>query len=99
VKLRFLVPTGVLIVSPVQAQSFDCRYAASPNEITICGDVRLGALDERMSRLYFRLRSRLFGPDGVRLERSQAAWLRARCGGNRFCLGSAHLDRIAELSP
>jgi uncharacterized protein len=99
-RLCLIALAGVLFVSSAHAQSFNCAYAGTPNEVTICEDARLSALDERMSSLFFRLRARLYGPDRVRLERDQAMWLnaRGRCGSNPGCIGSAYRARIADLS-
>ena len=91
---------GLLLVSSAHAQSFNCRYARTPDEISICENPRLSALDERMSSRFFRLRDRLYGPDRARLERDQAAWLntRLRCGGDPGCIAVVYRARIAELS-
>jgi len=91
---------GLLFVAPAHAQSFNCSYAGTADEVAICEDARLSALDERMSRRFFRLRSQLYGPDRVRLERDQAIWLNARrrCGGSPGCIAAAYRARIAQLS-
>lgn len=100
-RLCLIALAGLLFVSSsAHAQSFNCGYARTPDEITICESPRLSVLDERMSSRFFRLRDRLYGPDRARLERDQAAWLNARhrCGGDPGCIAAAYRTRIAELS-
>jgi hypothetical protein len=48
-----------LLPATAEAQSFNCRYARQPDEVTICGDRRLSQLDERLSGRFYRLRNRL----------------------------------------
>jgi uncharacterized protein len=82
-----------------EAQSFNCRYARSPDEVMICQSPQLAALDERMSGLYFRLRNSLVGRERARLEADQAAWLGSRqaCGRDAGCIAASYRQRIAEL--
>ena len=91
---------SLLIASSAHAQSFNCRYARTPDEVTICESPRLSALDERMSSRFFRLRDRLYGPDRARLEFQQSRWLdaRHRCGSDPGCIAATYRARIAELS-
>lgn len=99
-RLRALGLVGLLLASSAQAQSFNCRYARTPDEVAICEDSRLSALDERLSNRFFRLRDSLYGPGRARLDRQQAAWLSGRraCGGDRTCITEAYLSRISDLS-
>jgi uncharacterized protein len=99
-RLRLIGVASLLLVSSAHAQSFNCRYARTPDEVTICENPRLSVLDERMSSRFFRLRDRLYGPDRARLDRDQAVWLNARqrCGSNPACVAAAYRARIAELS-
>src|SRR3954470_14962644 len=80
--LRLFCLASLLLVQSAHAQSFNCRYARAPDEVAICEDARLSRLDERLSSQFFRLRDSLSGPDRVRLDRSENAWLHARhrCG-------------------
>src|SRR3954471_15044450 len=48
-RLRLIGVASLLFVSSAHAQSFNCRYARTPDEVTICEDARLSALDERLS--------------------------------------------------
>ena len=99
-RLRLIGLVSLLLVSSAHAQSFNCRNARTPDEVTICQDARLSALDERLSSRFYRLRDSLYGPDRVRLDQRQSAWLdsRHRCGSNRACIAAAYTGRISELS-
>jgi uncharacterized protein len=92
----------VLLLMPLaaQAQSFNCRYARTPDEVLICQDGRLSALDERMSGIYFRVRNSLYGGARANLEAEQAGWLRSRqsCGRDGACIADSYRQRIRELS-
>ena len=92
-----LAPT--LIVSEAQAQSFNCRYARTADEVLICQDDELSTLDVRMSNSYFRLRNGIYGRRRAALESDQAAWLRSRmdCGRDRNCIADSYRQRIREL--
>jgi uncharacterized protein len=98
--LRFLAVAGLLLAQPAHAQAFNCRNAGTADEAAICADARLGRLDESLNRRFYRLRARLPGPDRARLDRDEAAWLRARgrCGSSRACIAGAYQARLAELS-
>lgn len=87
----FLLPAAA-----AEAQAFNCRYARYADEITICQDPLLSRLDERMSRLFYRLRDRV---GGARLDPDQDSWLRARraCGRDAACIEGAYRLRIREL--
>ena len=91
---------GLLVPAAAEAQSFNCAYARSPDEVLICQDPRLSELDERMSSLFFRARNNSFGSERADLEAEQAAWLRARqaCGRDAGCIARSYRARIGELS-
>jgi uncharacterized protein len=98
-------PSGVVLILcfaplPVYAQSFNCQRARAADEIMICQDRRLSALDEQMSGRYGQIRNGLPGPERHALEAAQADWLRKRqqCGGDGACIAAAYRERIRELS-
>jgi uncharacterized protein len=99
-RLRLFGIISLALAQAAHAQSFNCRYARTPDEIAICENGRLSRLDERLSGRFFRLRDSLYGPDRARLDREQAAWLNARqqCGSDPGCIAAAYRTRIAELS-
>lgn len=51
-RLRLIGVASLLFVSSAHAQSFNCRYARTPDEVTICEDARLSALDERLAPVF-----------------------------------------------
>lgn len=82
-----------------EAQSFNCRYASRADEVVICQNSGLAALDERMAGIYERTRSRLYGGARQALIRDQSIWLRSRygCGADAGCIEDAYRQRINEL--
>ena len=94
-----LILMATLVPLVAEAQSFNCRYARSADEVLICQDPRLSALDERMAHLYFPLRNSLFGYERAQLQADQAGWLRSRrsCGADGLCIADAYRSRIREL--
>src|SRR3954471_21108343 len=90
---------ALMLPFAAQAQSFNCRTAEAPDEILICQNPRLRALDEQMASLYFRLRNRLYGGERAELEASQRRWLRSRmgCGRDYSCIQGHYVQRINEL--
>lgn len=92
-----LVSLAVLALpAAAQAQAFNCNDARYADEVTICEEPRLSRLDERMSRLFYRLRDEV---GGGRLDADQDAWLRVRrsCGRDAACIDSAYRARIRDL--
>jgi uncharacterized protein len=100
--MRFaaILVIGIAAAPTANAQSFNCRNAASPDEMLICQDTNLSRLDERMAGLYFAIRNGAVGDERQAIERSQAAWLAARisCGRDRGCVEQSYQNRIAQLS-
>jgi uncharacterized protein len=82
-----------------EAQSFNCRNASRSDEVIICQNSGLAALDERMAGMYERLRGRLSGGARQGLIGDQSAWLRSRyrCGADAGCIEDAYRQRIDEL--
>ena len=99
--MRAFVLAGIacLLATAVHAQSFNCRYAKSADEILICQDQQLSALDEQMSSLYYNLRNSLGGYRRAALEDSQSRWLSGRmsCGRDRDCIHASYMRRINFL--
>ena len=82
-----------------QAQSFNCRYAATADEVLICQDSDLGTLDERMSSLFFRLKNRLHGYDKIKLQDDQRYYISKRlaCGRDAECITRVYNNWIGNL--
>ena len=83
-----------------EAQSFNCRRASTPDEVEICRNSGLSALDERMAGMYKRLRGRLLAHGREALMDDQAAWLQSRhaCGSDAGCIEDSYRRRIRELA-
>jgi hypothetical protein len=60
--------------SQVHAQSFNCHYAKTADEVLICQDHQLSALDERMAGIYSQVRQNLYGSQRIILESQQATF-------------------------
>lgn len=88
-----------IVPSLAQAQSFNCRYARSPDEVLICQSDYLSSLDSRLSRIYFQLRNDLHGGARRRLVASQSRWLASRrgCGRDFGCVKRHYQSRIRAL--
>jgi len=99
--MKAIILAGVasLLATAVHATSFNCRYAKAADEVLICQDAQLSALDERMSSLYFNLRNSLSGYRRAALEDSQSRWLHGRmsCGRDRDCVYDSYVRRIRFL--
>lgn len=92
--------SGALIALPAQAASFDCTQARSPDEIAVCTNPGLSALDSEMGGLWYAY-SRvpmLMGSNGNRQDAAQAFLAtRRQCGKDVACLTRAYTARIAAL--
>lgn len=88
------------LCEPLQAASFDCSKAWSPDEVTICANPALSALDSEMGGLWYAY-SRvpmLMGANGDRQDEEQAFIAgRRACGSNVGCLTSAYRSRNSKL--
>lgn len=71
---------------PVFAASFDCSKATAPDELAICSNPTLSALDSQM------------GVSGIRHD-AATAFLKSRaaCGSNVSCMTKLYNERIATL--
>src|SRR3954451_19661273 len=95
-----LTACGLLwTAAPAQAQGFDCRYAATPDEKLICRDPRLGRLDEELSSAYARQYYGTSGPARTRLDQQEDAWVveRRRCGADPACIEQTYRRRMEQL--
>jgi uncharacterized protein len=91
---------ALLNAAPAHAASFDCARATRADEIAICRNPRLSALDSEMGGLWYAW-SRvpmLMGGNGARMDAAQAFLARrAACGRNVACLTAAYRARIEAL--
>jgi uncharacterized protein len=89
-----------LLPDDARAQSFNCRYAKTADEVLICQDPRLAQLDEQLSSIFSRLRNSLPAGERVLLDTGERRWLRARmsCGRDAACIAALYRQRIRQLS-
>jgi uncharacterized protein len=88
------------LAAPAFAASFDCGKAAAPDEIAICANPDVSALDSEMGGLWFAYSQIpfLMGMSGNRQDEAHAFLAtRAACGANVACLTTAYHQRIATL--
>ena len=90
----------VALAGPASAASFDCNKATHPDEIAVCDNPNLSALDSEMGGLWFAYSKVpfLMGMNGNRQDEAHAfLQTRAACGANVSCLKGAYTQRIATL--
>lgn len=63
------------IAVPGSAQSFDCARASTPQELLICANPRMRALDGELGAAYTSARSRLSEAARLDIRRAQREWL------------------------
>lgn len=98
--LTFGAAAMLLPAAAASAAGFDCSKAASPDELAVCNNPQLSALDSEMTGLWYAY-SRvplLMGMSGNRHDDAEAFLARRRaCGGDIACLTRAYDERIAVL--
>lgn len=77
--------------------SFDCRRAAAADEVAICGDAGLAAMDRQLGHLYDAALLNISDPEA--LKRSESDWVIARhmCNSDIECLRHAYGERIGQF--
>ncbi|MCB1499435.1 MAG: hypothetical protein KDK07_06545 [Bauldia sp.] len=88
------------LASPAGAASFDCAKAKAPDEVAICANPDLSALDSEMGGLWFAYDQFpfLMGANGSRQDEArQFLDVRAACGADVSCLKGAYAVRNATL--
>ncbi|WP_137391880.1 lysozyme inhibitor LprI family protein [Rhodoligotrophos defluvii] len=95
-----VIIAGLALSAPAEAASFDCRAAQTPDEIAVCSNHRLSALDSEMGALWFTY-SRLplaMGAAGARQDDARAfLQQRMACGADVGCLTAIYKARIRAL--
>jgi uncharacterized protein len=83
-----------------EAQSFPCSRARTADEIAICENPGLAALDMRLHNTYNRVRGRLSGRARQALIDEELGWLASRrgCGSDVGCIEDSYRQRINELN-
>ena len=99
---RFLLGVflGVWALSvPAWSQAFNCSFAKQPDELTICRDDSLKALDEQMADRFFKIRQQLSIDGQVQLKAGQKDFLSRRkfCGTDGDCIEGMYRERLETL--
>lgn len=78
--------------------SFDCTRAASDDEVTVCSDPGLAAMDVELGQLYRDAQASTQDPHSLR--QSQLDWLASRrsCGKELNCLRRRYGERIGQFN-
>jgi uncharacterized protein YecT (DUF1311 family) len=78
--------------------SFNCRYARTRGEISVCRDAELASLDRRMASQYYRAVGSANAGQREALRTSRNAFLRKRdrCTSSS-CVSAAYKERIGEI--
>jgi uncharacterized protein len=99
---RFLfgVFWGVWAMSaPAWSQAFNCNFAKQADELTICRDDSLKALDEQMSDRFFKVRQQLPTDGQALLKAGQKDFMSRRkfCGTDGDCIEGMYKERMETL--
>ena len=83
-----------------EAASFNCAHAFLPAEGTVCGDAKLGQLDEKAAGIYFMIVGSSPPQNTLNeVKTSQQKFVAARnaCGTDVGCLIDAYTSQIMYL--
>jgi uncharacterized protein len=86
----------VVLVSNVQAASFDCRKAETKIEKLICDDIELSKLDEELNTAYRSALQDSVPAAPTKIAQKQWIMERNTCG-DAICLRNAYKKRISKL--
>jgi uncharacterized protein YecT (DUF1311 family) len=77
---------------------FDCARAMHDDELTVCGDAGLAAMDRHLGKLYNSTLNVISDPQALR--RSQAEWMvtRQKCAKDVDCLRRVYGERIGQFT-
>ena len=77
--------------------SFDCRRAKADDEIAICGDAGLAAMDRQLGQLYDAAMKTISDPQALRQSESDWVITRHMCNSDVECLRHAYGERIGQF--
>lgn len=96
----FFIVCAAAFATPASAASFDCSQAKTPDELAVCGNPALSALDSEMAGLWYAYARvpMLMGASGDRRDDAEAFLATRRaCGGSTICLTRAYRARVKVL--
>jgi uncharacterized protein len=97
---RFTFVLVLCVLSgPAWSQAFNCNFAKQPDELTICRDDSLKALDEQMADRFFKIRQQLPEDGQAQLKTGQKDFLSRRnfCGTDGDCIEGMYKERLETL--
>ncbi|MBE9561501.1 MAG: DUF1311 domain-containing protein, partial [Proteobacteria bacterium] len=74
----YILLSLTLLTSPLMAASFNCNKAMTDTEHMICGDPMLNDSDEKLGKVYKKLRKVLSKAEVKLLKQEQRSWLKSR---------------------
>ncbi|MBY4766724.1 lysozyme inhibitor LprI family protein [Burkholderia ambifaria] len=77
--------------------SFDCRRAKADDEIAICGDAGLAAMDRQLGQLYEAAMRTIADPQALKQSESDWVITRHMCNSDVECLRHAYGERIGQF--
>jgi uncharacterized protein len=88
-----------LFAAPAWSQAFNCSFAKAADELTICRDDSLKALDEQMSDRFFKIRQQLPTEGQAQLKAGQKDFMTRRkfCGTDGDCIEGMYKERMQSL--
>lgn len=97
--LTGIVACIIATTGPAWSQAFNCNYAKQADELTICRDDSLKALDEQMSDRFFKIRQQLPNEAQAQLKAGQRDFLSRRkfCGTDGDCIEGVYMERLETL--
>ena len=94
-------PTPAPNPSPVArpGPGVNCTGSGAPDEVAICGNATLAALDKKLFDIYATLLKRLDADQQIKLKQEEVAWVkqRSKCQSNLDCLFATYKSRIEQL--
>jgi uncharacterized protein len=96
----FGVVFGLCVLSgQAWSQAFNCNFAKQADELTICRDDSLKALDEQMADRFFKIRQQLPTEGQPQLKAGQKDFLSRRkfCGTDGDCIEGMYKERLETL--
>ena len=88
-----------LLADQAWSQAFNCNFAKQADELTICRDDSLKALDEQMADRFFKIRQQLPTEGQSQLKAGQKDFLSRRkfCGTDGDCIEGMYKERLETL--
>jgi uncharacterized protein len=87
------------VAPTARGPSFECSTTAPMDEVTICADRSLAALDRQLDDLYQRTLAAVTRSEANSIRDDQRAWLKRRqdCDIDKACIRAAYQTRIDAL--